>query len=234
MWRCEWIWQTYGWVMVTSIALGLVTTIFWCSSRCCLLVLVKIRLILADDVSFHLLGAHANVIKIGGSFRRVERPKDIRPPSSTTPARRRCNARRAASGLVNGSPLWRRRSDSSRKLPHDSWQATDPSSRSNRTGARVHVAQALSARTTCGEQPAAGEPGRSRAGRPLMARRKGRALSSTTQRALRRSQKGEGDTLRRRDLRESERGGRNKPHTWQPARLKIVFLKFAIRPRSKP
>ena len=31
MWRCEWIWQTYCWVMVTSIALGLVTTILWCS-----------------------------------------------------------------------------------------------------------------------------------------------------------------------------------------------------------
>ena len=94
---------------------------------------------------------------------------------------------------------------------------------------RAHVAQALSARMTCGEQPAAGEPGLSPAGRPLMARRKGLRLSSTTQRVLRRSQNGEeGDTLRRRDLRESERGGRKKPHTWQPARLKIVFLKFAI------
>ena len=27
MCRCEWIWQTYGWVMATSIALGLVSTI---------------------------------------------------------------------------------------------------------------------------------------------------------------------------------------------------------------
>ena len=44
-----------------------------------LLVLVKIRLILADDVPFHLLDARANVIKIGVNFRRVERRKDIRP-----------------------------------------------------------------------------------------------------------------------------------------------------------
>src|SRR5271165_2523316 len=92
----------------------------------------------------------------------------------------------------------------------------------------AHVAQALSAGMTCGKQPAAGEPGLSPAGRPLMARPKGRALSSTTQRVRRRSQNGEGDTLRRSDLRESERGVRNKPHTWRPARLKIVFLKFAI------
>ena len=41
-----------------------------------LLVLVKIRLKPADDVPFHLLGAHANVIKIGVNFRRVERRKD--------------------------------------------------------------------------------------------------------------------------------------------------------------
>src|SRR5271165_366050 len=72
---------------------------------------------------------------------------------------------------------------------------------------RAHVAQALSAGMTCGKQPAAGEPGLSPAGRPLMARPKGGALSSTTQRVLRQSQNGEGDTLRRRDLRESERGG---------------------------
>src|SRR5271165_5997134 len=91
---------------------------------------------------------------------------------------------------------------------------------------RAHVAQALSARMICGEQPAAGEPGRSPAG--SIARPKGRALSSTTQRVLRRSQNGEGDTLRRSDLRESERGGRKKPQTWQPAQLKIVFLIFAI------
>lgn len=103
-------------------------------------------------------------------------------------------------------------------------QARDEPSR--RT--RAHVAQALSARMTCGEQPAAGEPGLSPAGRPFMARRKRCALSSTTQRVLRRSQNGGGDTQRRRDLRESERGGRSKPHTWQPARLKIVFLKIAI------
>src|SRR6476619_6534739 len=32
MWICEWIWQTYCCVMMTSIALGLVTTILcsWC------------------------------------------------------------------------------------------------------------------------------------------------------------------------------------------------------------
>ena len=34
MWRCEWIWQTYCWVMMTSFALGLVTTILWCSWWC--------------------------------------------------------------------------------------------------------------------------------------------------------------------------------------------------------
>jgi hypothetical protein len=61
-----------------------------------------------------------------------------------------------------------------------------------------------------------------------MARPKGRALSSTTQRVLRRRQNGEGDALRRHDLGESERGGPNKPQTWQPAQLKIVFLKFPI------
>ena len=31
MWRCEWIWQTYCWVRLTSFALGLVTTILCCS-----------------------------------------------------------------------------------------------------------------------------------------------------------------------------------------------------------
>ena len=72
---------------------------------------------------------------------------------------------------------------------------------------RAFDARALSARITRSEQPAAGEPGGSPAGRPLMARREGCALSSTTQGVLRRSQKGEVDTLRRRDLRESERGG---------------------------
>ncbi len=90
----------------------------------------------------------------------------------------------------------------------------------------AHVAQALSARMTCGDQPAAGEPGRSPAG--SIVRPTGRAFSSTTQGELRRSQNGQGSTLRRRDLRESERGRRNKPHTWQRAQLKIVFLKFAI------
>ncbi len=60
-----------------------------------------------------------------------------------------------------------------------------------------------------------------------MARRKGGALSSTTQRVLSRSQNGEGDTLRR-DLQGSERGGRNKPYTWQPERLKFLFLNVAI------
>ena len=44
-----------------------------------LLVLVKIRLILADDVPFHLLGARANVIKNGGDFRRVFCPRAIDP-----------------------------------------------------------------------------------------------------------------------------------------------------------
>ena len=42
-----------------------------------LLVLLKIRLKLADDVPFHLLGVRANVIKIDVNFRRVERRKDI-------------------------------------------------------------------------------------------------------------------------------------------------------------
>ena len=31
MWLREWIWQTNGWVTTTSIAVGLVATIFWCS-----------------------------------------------------------------------------------------------------------------------------------------------------------------------------------------------------------
>ena len=35
MWRCEWIWQTYCWVMMTSFAWGLVTTILWCSCWDC-------------------------------------------------------------------------------------------------------------------------------------------------------------------------------------------------------
>src|SRR5581483_1372800 len=32
MWRWAWIWQTYCRVIVTSMALGLVTTIVWCSA----------------------------------------------------------------------------------------------------------------------------------------------------------------------------------------------------------
>ncbi len=80
---------------------------------------------------------------------------------------------------------------------------------------------------------AAGEPSLSPAGRRLMARRKARVLSSTTQWMLRRSQNKERDTLLRGDLRESEREGRNKPQTWQPARVRIVFLRIAIVVRLK-
>ena len=96
MWRCERIWQTYRWVMMTSFALGLVTTILRVLLVGLLLVLVKIRLELADDVLFHLPGARANVIKIGVNSRRVERRKDIDPASSTTPGRRHLQARRPA------------------------------------------------------------------------------------------------------------------------------------------
>ena len=35
MWRCEWIWQTYCSVTMTSFASGLVTTIFCSSGGCC-------------------------------------------------------------------------------------------------------------------------------------------------------------------------------------------------------
>jgi hypothetical protein len=79
------------------------------------------------------------------------------------------------------------------------------------------------------EQPAAGESGFSSMGKPFKTRRKERAVSSTTQRTTRRSYDGEeGDTLLRRDLREGETEGREKPHAWQPARLKFVFLVLAI------
>ena len=68
MWRFEWIWQTYRWVRVTSSALGLVTHDLTGLLVVLLLVLVKIRLKLADDVPFHLLGVRANVIKIACEF----------------------------------------------------------------------------------------------------------------------------------------------------------------------
>ena len=67
------------------------------------------------------------------------------------------------------------------------------------------------------------EPGRSRAGRPLIARRKGCALLSTALGVLGRSQKGEKDALRRRDLGGSEEGGEASRTPGSPHGGKIVF-----------
>ena len=135
MWRCEWIWQTYCWVMVTSIALGLVTTILGCSSVVgFLVVLVKIRLILADDVLFHLPCAHAHVGKIGVNSRRVVIHLDLARGEHAEA--HECHEEHHLQRRIV-TPACQRRRTSSRKLRHDSWQATDPSSRSNRTGAHV-------------------------------------------------------------------------------------------------
>ena len=52
MWRCEWIWQTYCWVMVTSFAIGAGDHDLVVLLVGLLLVLVEIRLVLADEYPF--------------------------------------------------------------------------------------------------------------------------------------------------------------------------------------
>ena len=151
------------------------------------------------------LGAHANGIKIDGRFRCLSAVK-MPAPISTNPGRRiasTTSSTRARNGRRTPNSISIHHANSQ----HDSWRQMTRARDRTEQAPRAYVARALSATTTCWEQPAAREPGRSRAGRPLMARRKGRALSSTAQGTLGRSQKGEVDTLRRRDLRGSERGG---------------------------
>ena len=82
MWRREWIWQAYRSVTMRSIAVGVVTTILRCSSLGFAL-LVKTRLILADDVLFHLPCARAHVHKIDVNLRCVVHPPGILLEAST-------------------------------------------------------------------------------------------------------------------------------------------------------
>ena len=164
-----------------------------------LVLLVKRRLIMPGDPPFHLLGAQANGTKIDGRFRRVERAKDVGRHLRRTQDAANCKRDEQHEGCE-------------RSPTGEIDKIHCPNSRMTLggTGPKLEIEAnrrtALMSRGRCRQGRLAGNNPRDtslavrRAGRPLMARRKGRALSSTAQGALRRSQKGEGDTLRRRDL----------------------------------
>ena len=133
--------------------------------------LVKIRLKLADDVPFHPLGVRANVIKIDVNFRHVERRKitdrHLRAPQDAA-TYKRDDQHEGYDGSPDGESEGIHRTNST----HDLCQARSKLDIEPNKHTRSRRA-ALSARMTCGEQPAAGEPGLSPAGRPLTARPKG-------------------------------------------------------------